>query len=398
MNQLSTCAKLLTGVKFAKTGMTRQCAVLPALSRVSTGSLRHLGQIIVWAVFIASAAIMLSTKPARAAGQYEYCTLSCSASAPATGSAGTAVNLSASATTVYCDGEPNYQWSFGDNTTSSGSSVSHTYASPGTYSWSLTISIGSTTCNRSGQITISGRASTLASVSAASYSGSRLASDSIVAAFGTGLATATMEADTVPLPNSLAGTSVKVKDSANVERVASLFFVAPAQINYLIPRETAVGTATVTLTSGDGSTATGTMQIAAVAPGLFAANSSGQGVAAASILRIKADGARSDEPVAQYDTAQKKFVTLPIDLGPETDQVFLILFGTGIQGRSSLSAVTASIGGTNSEVLFAGPQGRFVGLDQVNLRLPRSLIGRGEIDIALTVDGQPANIMQIKVQ
>jgi hypothetical protein len=42
-------------------------------------------------------------------------------------------------------------------------------------------------------------------------------------------------------------------------------------------------------------------------------------------LRIKADGSQSYEPVAQFDTAQKDFVPPPLDLGPETNQVYLVL-------------------------------------------------------------------------
>jgi len=49
----------------------------------------------------------------------------------------------------------------------------------------------------------------------------------------------------------------------------------------------------VTITSGDGTVSTGTMQIGAVAPGLFTADSSGQGVAAAYAVRVKAGGRRS---------------------------------------------------------------------------------------------------------
>jgi uncharacterized protein (TIGR03437 family) len=49
-------------------------------------------------------------------------------------------------------------------------------------------------------------------------------------------------------------------------------------------------------------------------------------------------------------------------------------------------------------VLFAGPQGAFVGLDQVNLRLPRSLAGRGEVDLALVVGGKPANVVKINLR
>ncbi len=137
------------------------------------------------------------------------------------------------------------------------------------------------------------------------------------------------------------------------------------------------------------------MRIAATEPGLFSANASGQGVAAAVLLRVKANGAQSYEPVARFDPAQNKFVALPIDLGPSTDQVFLLLFGTGIRFRDSLSAVTASIGGTEAQVLYAGEQGGFVGLDQLNVRVPRSLAGRGEVDVSLTVDGRAANPVRV---
>ncbi len=89
----------------------------------------------------------------------------------------------------------------------------------------------------------------VASVSAASFSGATLASESIVAAFGTGLAITTQTAATVPLPTSLAGTTISVKDSAGTERLAPLFFVSPGQINYQMPPGTMTGAATVTMTN-----------------------------------------------------------------------------------------------------------------------------------------------------
>jgi len=85
-------------------------------------------------------------------------------------------------------------------------------------------------------------------------------------------------------------------------------------------------------------------------------------------------------------------------LGPETDQVFLVPFGTGFRFRSSLSAVTVKIGGADVEVLYAGEAPGFIGLDQLNVRLSRSLIGRGEVDVALTVDGRTANVVRVNVK
>ncbi len=241
-------------------------------------------------------------------------------------------------------------------------------------------------------------AGSVTSVSAASFSLTGLASEAIAASFGTKLALATHSVTGDPLPSVLAGTSVKVKDSAGIERFAPLFFVSPTQVNYQIPLGTAAGAATITITSGDGTVSTGLAIIKAVAPSLFAANGNGQGVAAAFAVRIKADGSQQVEPIAQFDAAQKKFVTRPLDLGPETDRVFLILSGTGIRHRSSLSAVIATIGGAYAEVSYAGAQGDFTGLDQINVRVPRSLAGRGEIDVLLTVEAQMANAVQVNIR
>ncbi len=241
-------------------------------------------------------------------------------------------------------------------------------------------------------------ASHITPVSAASFTGARLASESITALFGAGLATTTQAATTLPLPDSIAGTSVKLTDSAGVDRKAPLFFVAPTQINLLVPPGTASGAATATVTSGNGNVFTGAIQIAAVAPGLFSANANGQGVTAAVALRARANGTQSFEPVATFDSTQNRFVSVPIDVGPETDTVFLLLYGTGVRFRSALSGAGVKIGGVDAQVDYAGAQNDFAGLDQLNVRLPRSLIGRGEVDVALTVDGQMSNTVRINIK
>ncbi len=238
----------------------------------------------------------------------------------------------------------------------------------------------------------------VASVSAASFNGDALAGEAIVAAFGTGLATSTQIANSLPLPTSLAGTSAKVKDSAGLERLAPLFFVAPTQVNYLVPAGAAVGEASVTITGGDGTVSVGKVKIAAVAPGLFSASASGQGIAAAVVLRVKADGSQIYEQISRFDQAQGKIVAVPIDLGPESDQVFLLFYGTGWRNRSALSAVTTKIGGQTVETFYAGLQPDFVGLDQINARLSRNLIGRGEVDVVVTVDGVMANTVRVSIK
>jgi uncharacterized protein (TIGR03437 family) len=242
---------------------------------------------------------------------------------------------------------------------------------------------------------------TIAPVSAASFNGAALAPDSIVAAFGVSLASGTETASALPLPASLLGVSVKVKDSVGTERSAPLFFVSPNQVNFLIPSTTAMGKATITLTNSQNASLSATVWIDGVAPGLFSADASGRGIAAAVALRVKQDGSFGFEPVMRLDDFGRP-VAIPIDLGPDmgeaSDQVFLILFGAGFRNHSSLEKVIVQIGGVNLPAMYAGAQGGFIGQDQVNVRLPRSLAGRGDVMVTLIVDGLISNSVSVNIR
>lgn len=234
----------------------------------------------------------------------------------------------------------------------------------------------------------------LANVSAASYNTEPvLARDSIVSAFGTALAIDTLAAPPPTLPVGLQGTRVFVRDSTGTERRAPLFYISPTQVNYQMPSGTAVGEATIIILSGDGSSAFSTVQIVATAPGLFAANQNGRGAAAANIVYVSGTNRRL-EPNAACDANGQNCVARPIDLN-SADEVFVELYGTGIRNHSGLANVIVTVGGETAPVSFASAQPNFVGLDQVNIKLPRSLAGRGEVDVILTVDGKAANPVRI---
>ncbi|MBK9313220.1 MAG: right-handed parallel beta-helix repeat-containing protein [Acidobacteria bacterium] len=234
-------------------------------------------------------------------------------------------------------------------------------------------------------------------VSAASYIGAALAPESIATAFGTGLSSITLASQASPLPELLGGTSVIVRDRLWVERLGPLFFVSPTQVNYMIPPNTATGMALITIKNGENIVASSTIQIDNVAPGIFTTDATGRGLPAALILRVRSDGTQQYEPIASFDASQNKFVPVPINLGSGTDQVYLILFATGLRFRSSLSAVNVSFGGVPGLVTFAGSQGVLFGLDQINVLLPAILAGRGDIEVGLGVDGKTANIIRITV-
>lgn len=158
------------------------------------------------------------------------------------------------------------------------------------------------------------------------------------------------------------------------------------------------GPALVTVTAGDGRISTGVVQLNPVAPGLFTADASGGGIPAANALLFRFDGSAVAQSVGRFDPATNRFVPEPLDLGPEDNHLFLVLFGTGISARTELSAVTARIGGVLAPVTFASAQGGFVGLDQVNVEVPRDLAGRGEVEVELIVDGQTTNTVTINIR
>lgn len=236
------------------------------------------------------------------------------------------------------------------------------------------------------------------SVSAANYAGPLVSSEQILAAFGTNLATTTIVATEQPLPTSLGGTTVTIRDSSGAEKMAQLFFVSPNQINYLLPANLAPGQTIVTVRNGNGDVSGGIIEVDKIAPGLFTVDATGAGVASSYALTVKGDNTYFESPTSAFNAALNKFISVPVSLGVDEDRVFLVLFGTGIRYRSSEAQVTASVGGLELPVLYAGPQGGFVGLDQINVEFPRALAGLGEVDVVLTVDGVVTNVVRVNIQ
>jgi uncharacterized protein (TIGR03437 family) len=135
------------------------------------------------------------------------------------------------------------------------------------------------------------------------------------------------------------------------------------------------------------------VQVNTVAPGIFTTNFSGTGVPAGFVVRVKSDGTQIQEPISSGTTP------VQIDLGPDGEQVILIIFGTGWRFRSDLSAVTAKIRGVDAQVQFAGEAPGFSGLDQTNILIPRSLAGaNANADVVFVVNGQTANTVTINIK
>ena len=206
-------------------------------------------------------------------------------------------------------------------------------------------------------------------VSAASYSATAgLAPGSIAATFGSDLATQTVSANTQPLPIHLGDTTVSITDSKGQEQLCPLFFVSAKQVNHLIPEGTALGAATIKVTSGDGTVTTiSGVQIVLASVGIFTANSTGNGPADGYAQRVEANGDVVSTPIAIYDPVLKRSVSQPIDLGGSGDKTYITLFGTGLRAAAATNFQAVLNGFHIYPVSYVGPQGQFAGLDQINI-------------------------------
>ena len=216
----------------------------------------------------------------------------------------------------------------------------------------------------------------LAVVSAASYSEVALAPGSIATLF--------------PGTNAV----ITVTDSQGQSRPAQVLNGGASQTSFLIPEATAPGTATVTV-PGLGSTP---VRIESVAPAIFAANATGSAVAAATAVLVRADGSQQPQPVFRCGNTAGSCTAAPLSMGSGDDALYLSFYGTGFRNRRSLDDVVVYVAGVRAQVLYAGAQPAFPGLDQLNVRVPRDLAATDESGVVVTVEGRTANVTTVNLQ
>ena len=190
--------------------------------------------------------------------------------------------------------------------------------------------------------------------------GGEVAQGSIISIFGSNLATAIAGAVRVPLPINLVGTSVRIGGHA-----APLFFVSAGQINAQVPWGAATGTVELTVETPQGTSAPVNVSIVETAPGLFSQAANGRGPGA--VLNFVSQGNTS--------TNTADFTTIPGGI--------VLIFGTGLgpvtgppadgaagAGQPTTTMPVVTIGGRQAVVEFSGLAPGFVGLYQINARVP----------------------------
>jgi len=225
---------------------------------------------------------------------------------------------------------------------------------------------------------------------------SSIAADELVSAFGLDLATTSTAAPSANFPTSLGGTSATLVDSTNTSFPVQLSSVSQGQANYLVPAGMKSGPATLTVHSGDGTVSTGIVYVQSVMPGLYTANADGTGAPAAIAVCAGTCSGWPGPPVnGQF--FQPAFICNP-SCSPQAinvasgDTVALELFGTGIRHVAATSSVSAQINGQTVAVGFAGAQGTYTGLDQVNVQLLPSLANSNPVNVVLTFQDTADNI------
>ena len=180
---------------------------------------------------------------------------------------------------------------------------------------------------------------------------------------------------------------IVVRDMNGKEAAARFLFISPNQINFVMPTGLTEGACAIKLLDSNDNVRWADLPLLYFTkPSLFTANADGKGVPAALLVRVKPGNVQSFEPLMQYDQQQKKWVPLPIDLGPETETVFLVLYGTGWRNYPATDIRTyVQLADVDCEVTYVGSQLVFAGLDQINARIRRSLMGRGDVNLSVSI-------------
>jgi hypothetical protein len=112
-------------------------------------------------------------------------------------------------------------------------------------------------------------------------------------------------------------------------------------------------------------------------------------------VMLHGDGAQAITMHADGTQSVQSIGARAVELGAPSDVVVLQFYASGIRNAGE---VRVRIDGEEVAVLYSGAADRFSGLDQVSVQVPRSLAGRGEVEMLLTADGQTAAPVRLQIQ
>jgi glucosylceramidase len=198
--------------------------------------------------------------------------------------------------------------------------------------------------------------------------------------YGTNLAEQTQQPLLLPLPATMAATSVQINGIA-----APLVFVSPLQINAQVPWEASPGSATLTVTHA-GVAASQTVTIAAAGPAIFTLYGSQQAAALNPDYSVNSQANPASSFIQMFGTGLGA-VSPPVPTGAAA---------SGSTLSQVVAKVTATVSGASAKVLFAGLAPGFAGLWQIDVALPAG--SPGALPVIVSVQGVASNTVTVWVQ
>jgi len=200
----------------------------------------------------------------------------------------------------------------------------------------------------------------------------------LIAIYGEALAQSTDQGHSLPLPTLLSDTQVTLNGSP-----LGLLYVSTGQINALLPDNIALGLVKLSVQNSSGTTNVNLI-LEVAHPATFSLDQSGTGAAAAINARTGSPVSR-DNPLRANDYMEL-FLT---GLGNTTHR-------QGLDFANQIPIVT--IGGANCPVTFAGRAPGFVGLDQINCRVPAGLAANASAPVVVRSGDRTSNGTTVAVE
>jgi uncharacterized protein (TIGR03437 family) len=213
-------------------------------------------------------------------------------------------------------------------------------------------------------------------------------------AYGPIMAAFDAKRETARPPASLGNISIQVTDAAGVTRPAGMLWASAGwgQTNFVIPKDSAVGPATMTIVRDDGSRSSSNITIADTAPG-FLTGQSCRGPALGSAAETFRDGRTNTAKISSCIGTNCQ--TIPIAMN-KSAVTRVRLTASGFRNAASLRDIEVTIAGVPVPVVSYGADTE-PGVDFLTIEIPDALRGLGETDLMSRVNGRPANAVRINL-
>jgi uncharacterized protein (TIGR03437 family) len=227
---------------------------------------------------------------------------------------------------------------------------------------------------------------------------------SLISIFGVNLAASSEGAKNVPLPMTLADRFVEIDDEIR----APLLFISPGQANLQLPMDAPVGSRRIAVRREDtGELLAGSsIAIADAGPGFFSGSQDGAGQVAAlnedNTRNGPSNPARRGSVVQLFGTGQGPVApSVASGLAAPSSPLSKTVASPTADGNTCLTSqpsLCVAVGSTFGEVSFSGLAPGFVGLWQINVRIPDNALTGGAVPVKAVINGRPSNSLTLAIQ